>query len=128
MEKKPVTIEISRPTGPRIIPGPPKQMGFLERYVPRRALSRGVQGAIAVASVVRRPRVIAAGSTIALAIVAHLAVSSINAGFSQLAAFWSFAASNKAAMDPQAVSYTGPGDAVANAVLFYSCARAINTA
>lgn len=129
MERKKdvVTIDIVRPTGPRVIPEPIRSKGYLERYIPRRSLSRLKQGFVAVATVVRRPKVTASVATIALAICVHLATSTMTHFVAM--PFWTFAASNKAAMDPQpASSYTGPGDVVSGALVFGSCARAYNAA
>jgi hypothetical protein len=79
-----ITIDISRPTGPRVIAGPPRRQGYLERYVPRFDLSPVKQRILAVVSILRRPRVAAVGGSLAIAMIAHLALAGITNGFQPL--------------------------------------------
>jgi hypothetical protein len=124
MKEEKDVVTINRPTGPRVVAGPPRTQGYLERYVPRRSISRAKQAASAVASVITRPRVSAAAATIALAIFAHVATSTM-AHFVAMP-FWSFTASRTAAHDPS--GYQGPGDVAGSAAKFWWGLRAYSAA
>lgn len=133
MEKKQLReapiVEVSRPTGPRVIAPPPRRQGYLERYVPHGFLSQVKNTAVAAYAVFKRPKVLAVSSSIALAIAVHLAASSITTGFQHVfqASLLLTGVGPDAA--PVAATFTGPGDVVSGAYAWwglraYSSAKA----
>lgn len=112
-EKKYVhTIEISRPTGPRVIPPVAgESRGYLAVIAPK-VVSRVKSSTMAVASVLRRPKAIAVGSSLALALFAHLAIASMTHGFTGLMTQASILLTGAGVNPTVSASYTGPGDTV----------------
>jgi hypothetical protein len=121
-KKDVITIDISRPTGPRVIAGPPRRQGYLERYVPRFDLSPIKQRTLAVVSILRRPRVAAVCGSLALAVITHLALAGITNGFQPLfqASLLLTGAGVNPAPSGGGGAYVGPGDlSISNVVAWH---------